>query len=259
MKGSKALQKITNGAVSFVKHNSPTILTCIGAVGVVGTAVLTGKSVVKASKLLEEAKEEKGEDLTKAETVKSCWKAYIPAAATCIASTACLIGASSVSIRRNAMLATAYKLSETAFSEYKEKVVETIGDEKEKIVREKVSEERIKKNPITKNEIIMTDYGDTQFYETLSGRYFKSDIEQIKKVVNYLNKDMLQDMLGTISLNEFYDELELERIDLGDELGWRVDKGLIEIDFTSKIADNGKPCIVLDYINAPHYGFNKFG
>ena len=243
---------------SITKH-SPEILTGIGIAGMITTTVLAVKATPKAIRLIEEAKEEKGEDLTKAETVKSCWKAYIPAAATCIASTACLIGASSVSIRRNAMLATAYKLSETAFSEYKEKVVETIGDEKEKIVREKVSEERIKKNPITKNEIIMTDYGDTQFYETLSGRYFKSDIEQIKKVVNYLNKDMLQDMFGTISLNEFYDELELERIDLGDELGWRVDKGLIEIDFTSKIADNGKPCIVLDYINAPYYGFNKFG
>ena len=243
---------------SITKH-SPEILTGIGIAGMITTTVLAVKATPKAIRLIEEAKEEKGEDLTKAETIKTCWKAYIPAAATCVASTACLIGASSVSIRRNAMLATAYKLSETAFSEYKEKVVETIGDEKEKVVREKVSEERIKKNPITKNEIIMTDYGDTQFYETLSGRYFKSDIEQIKKVVNYLNKDMLQDMFGTISLNEFYDELELERIDLGDELGWRVDKGLIEIDFTSKIADNGKPCIVLDYINAPHYGFNKFG
>lgn len=242
---------------SITKH-SPEILTGIGIAGMITTTVLAVKATPKAIRLIEEAKEEKGEDLTKAETIKTCWKVYIPAVATCIASTTCLIGASSVSIRRNAMLATAYKLSETAFSEYKEKVVETIGDEKAKVVREKVSEERIKKNPITKNEVIMTDYGDTQFYETLSGRYFKSDIEQIKKVVNYLNKDMLQDMFGTISLNEFYDELELERIDLGDELGWRVDKGLIEIDFTSKIADNGKPCIVLDYINAPYYGFDKF-
>ena len=258
MSKSKMAQLMRVAKTSITKH-SPEILTGIGIAGMITTTVLAVKATPKAIRLIEEAKEEKGEDLTKAGTVKSCWKAYIPAAATCIASTACLIGASSVSIRRNAMLATAYKLSETAFSEYKEKVVETIGDEKEKIVREKVSEERIKKNPITKNEVIMTDYGDTQFYETLSGRYFKSDIEQIKKVVNYLNKDMLQDMFGTISLNEFYDELELERIDLGDELGWRVDKGLIEIDFTSKIADNGKPCIVLDYINAPHYGFNKFG
>lgn len=258
MSKSKMAQLMRVAKTSITKH-SPEILTGIGIAGMITTTVLAVKATPKAIRLIEEAKEEKGEDLTKAETVKSCWKAYIPAAATCIASTACLIGASSVSIRRNAMLATAYKLSETAFSEYKEKVVETIGDEKEKIVREKVSEERIKKNPITKNEVIMTDYGDTQFYETLSGRYFKSDIEQIKKVVNYLNKDMLQDMFGTISLNEFYDELELERIDLGDELGWRVDKGLIEIDFTSKIADNGKPCIVLDYINAPYYGFNKFG
>ena len=258
MSKSKMAQLMRVAKTSITKH-SPEILTGIGIAGMITTTVLAVKATPKAIRLIEEAKEEKGEDLTKTETVKTCWRAYIPAAATCIASTACLIGASSVSIRRNAMLATAYKLSETAFSEYKEKVVETIGDEKEKIVREKVSEERIKKNPITKNEVIMTDYGDTQFYETLSGRYFKSDIEQIKKVVNYLNKDMLQDMFGTISLNEFYDELELERIDLGDELGWRVDKGLIEIDFTSKIADNGKPCIVLDYINAPYYGFNKFG
>lgn len=257
MSKSKMAQLMRVAKTSITKH-SPEILTGIGIAGMITTTVLAVKATPKAIRLIEEAKEEKGEDLTKAETIKTCWKAYIPAAATCVASTACLIGASSVSIRRNAMLATAYKLSETAFSEYKEKVVETIGDEKEKVVREKVSEERIKKNPITKNEIIMTDYGDTQFYETLSGRYFKSDIEQIKKVVNYLNKDMLQDMFGTISLNEFYDELELERIDLGDELGWRVDKGLIEIDFTSKIADNGKPCIVLDYINAPHYGFDKF-
>ena len=257
MSKSKMAQLMRVAKTSITKH-SPEILTGIGIAGMITTTVLAVKATPKAIRFIEEAKEEKGEDLTKAETIKTCWKAYIPAAAICVASTACLIGASSVSIRRNAMLATAYKLSETAFSEYKEKVVETIGDEKEKVVREKVSEERIKKNPITKNEIIMTDYGDTQFYETLSGRYFKSDIEQIKKVVNYLNKDMLQDMFGTISLNEFYDELELERIDLGDELGWRVDKGLIEIDFTSKIADNGKPCVVLDYINAPHYGFNKF-
>lgn len=257
MSKSKMAQLMRVAKTSITKH-SPEILTGIGIAGMITTTILAVKATPKAIRLIEEAKEEKGEDLTKAETIKTCWKAYIPAAATCVASTACLIGASSVSIRRNAMLATAYKLSETAFSEYKEKVVETIGDEKEKVVREKVSEERIKKNPITKNEVIMTDYGDTQFYETLSGRYFKSDIEQIKKVVNYLNKDMLQDMFGTISLNEFYDELELERIDLGDELGWRVDKGLIEIDFTSKIADNGKPCIVLDYINAPHYGFDKF-
>lgn len=257
MSKSKMAQLMRVAKTSITKH-SPEILTGIGIAGMITTTVLAVKATPKAIRLIEKAKEEKGEDLTKVETVKTCWKAYIPAAATCVASTACLIGASSVSIRRNAMLATAYKLSETAFSEYKEKVVETIGDEKEKIVREKISEERIKKNPISKNEIIMTDYGDTQFYETLSGRYFKSDIEQIKKVVNYLNKDMLQDMFGTISLNEFYDELELERIDLGDELGWRVDKGLIEIDFTSKIADNGKPCIVLDYINAPHYGFDKF-
>lgn len=256
MNRSKMAQFVRGVKMNVSKHG-PEILMGLGIAGMITTVVLAVKETPKALDLIAEAEDKKGEQLKKTEVVKATWKCYIPAAVTGATSIACLVGASTKHAKRNAALATAYKLSETALSEYREKVVETIGEEKEKVVREKVSEEKLKQNPIEKNEIIFTDNGDTQFYEPLSGRYFKSDIEHVNKIVNRLNKSMLHDMFGYITLNEFYEELGLDMVELGEDLGWNLDKGLIDIEFTSKIASNGKPCIVLDYINAPHYNYDK--
>ena len=62
----------------FLKRNSSTILTCVGAVGVIATTVTAVKSTPKALALLDHAKEEKGEDLTKLARVKIAGPAYIP-------------------------------------------------------------------------------------------------------------------------------------------------------------------------------------
>ena len=103
-----------------------------GIAGMITTTVLAVRSTPKALKLIEEKKKEEGVDkLTPAETVKTAWKCYIPAMVLGATSVGCLVGASRVSLRRNAALATAYKLSETALTEYREQVVETIGEKKE--------------------------------------------------------------------------------------------------------------------------------
>lgn len=52
----------------FFKKNSSTILTYIGAIGVAATAVMAVKETPKAIAMLDKAKEEKGEELTKLET-----------------------------------------------------------------------------------------------------------------------------------------------------------------------------------------------
>jgi hypothetical protein len=160
-----------------------------------------------------------------------------------------------VHARRTAALATAYKISETALTEYKDKVVETIGEKKEKQVRDKIDKDHIDKDPVSKKEVIITKAGETLCYDMLSGRYFKSDIEQIKKAVNELNRRMMNDMY--ISLNEFYDELGLSHTAIGYEIGWNIDSGLIETDFSSQIADDGTPCIVVGYSVAPKYNYSK--
>ena len=123
------------------------------------------------------------------------------------------------------------------------------------MIRDKIDKEHIDRDPVSKKEVIVTKAGETLCYDSLSGRYFKSDIEQIKKAVNELNKTMLRDMY--VSLNEFYDELDLAHTDMGDQIGWKVDNGLVEVDFSSQIAEDGTPCIVIRFDMPPKYDYSK--
>lgn len=259
--------------LSLSKHG-PEILTGFGIAGMITTTILAVKATPKALSLIEGEKKRQNQEIQKeaykngnesceeitrlkpVDVVKTTWKCYIPAAITCAVSTACLIGASSVNARRNAVLATAYKLSESALAEYKDKVVETIGEKKEEAIRNKVHKEQIEKNPVVKNEVIITEKGKTRCYDHLSGRYFNSDIDAIKKAVNILNERMLRE--NYVSLNEFYDCLDLDPTGLGDILGWNLDMKLIELDFSSQICKDGTPCIVIDFKIPPKYEYDRF-
>lgn len=244
----------------FTKKHSPEILTGIGIAGMITTTVLAVKATPNALVLLEDAefdkKDETGEELTVPEKIKVCWRCYIPATITGIASVTCIIGASSVNAKRNAALATAYSISQTALTEYKEKVVETIGEKKEKVVRQKVAQSKVDKQPVSNSEVIITEKGNTRFFEPLSGRYFDSDIETVRRIVNELNKRMIGGE-QYISLSEFYNEIGLKPTNISDRIGWRVDVDIIEIDFPAVKDENGKPCLSLDYLIEPTYDFDK--
>ena len=238
------------------KH-SPQILTGLGVAGLVTTTVLAVKATPKAVRLVEEEAYERKEELTPMEVVKVTWKCYIPTAISMSTSIACILFASSVHRKRNAALAAAYKLSETALIEYRDKVVETIGEKKEKVVREKVAEENIKNNPPQQNNVIVTGRGNDLYLEPISMRYFYSDKNTIDAIQNRLNAKMLGEVRGEISLNEFYDELGLECTDIGYDIGWNVDE-LIELDFVPVFAPDGKPCASISYLSRPKYGYSDF-
>jgi hypothetical protein len=240
----------------IVKH-SPEILTGLGIVGFITTTVLAVKATPKALELIEDKKNELEVDkLTPIETVKTTWKCYVPMGVSGVTSIACVLGAHSVHARRNAALATAYKLSETAFLEYQQKVVETIGDKKEKLIKEAIDKDHLEKNPVSSSEIIVTGKGTTRFYDMHSGRYFESTIDLLDKAVNNINREML--LHDYISLNEFYDELDLPRTNLGDDLGWSIDKGYVEIRRTPHLSEDDVPCIAISYNIAPRRDFSKY-
>lgn len=244
----------------FLGKHSPEILTGIGIAGMVTSTVLAVKATPKALVLLEEARTNKNgtleDKLTIVETVKVAWKSYVPAVAVGIASISCIIGASRVNYKRNAALATAYALSERTLINYRDKVVETLGEKKEKEVRDKISQDEIDKKPISSSQIIITPKGNTLFMDSITGRYFRSDLDSIKKAVIELNMEISHQ--NYISLNEFYSNIGLDRISNGDNLGWNIDNGYVEIDYSTCLADNDEPCIVIDYISQPKYDFDKF-
>lgn len=255
MKKSKFGEIFNSVSESLSKH-APELLIGFGVAGMLTTTVLAVKATPKAMKLIEEKKAElKKDKLTAAETVKATWKCYIPAASTAVASTACLIGSCKVSNKRNAVLATAYKIAETTHKEYRDKVIETIGEKKEQDIKEKIAQDRVNKNPVGTKEIIITDRGNMLCYDSLSDRYFKTDIDRIKRVVNELNRRMVYDMY--ISLNDFYNEVGLKTTKIGDDLGWNLDNGLIELDCTSALTEYDEPCLVLNYLVKPQYNYAK--
>lgn len=250
------VSKFVNNVKSSLSKHSPEILVGIGITGMVTTTVLAVKATPKALKLIEETKRaERKDKLTPIETVKATWKCYIPTVVTGVSSATCLICANRIHLRRSAALAAAYKISETALTEYREKVIETIGERKEEAVREKLNEKRMKDVPASKNEVVITAKGKTLCFDPLSGRYFKSDIDKIKNAVNELNSRVIS--YDYASLNDFYDELELPHIELGDDLGWNVDKKL-KMEYGATLSDEDEPCIVLEYLVAPKYGYSNF-
>lgn len=252
MKKTNITNFIKSAQFALSKH-SPEILTGLGIAGMVTTTILAVKATPKALKLMADEECEQDHRLTATEKVKTCWKCYIPAAVTGTVSIACLIGASSVNVRRNTALATAYKLSETALTEYREKVVETIGEKKEKVVRDAIAKDKVEKNPVNKQNVIVTGKGETLCYDELCGRYFRSDIDKLKKIENDLNRRMRDEMY--ISLNEFYYEIGLDGIGAGHDIGWNIDKGYIELTFSSQLAADGTPCLVVGFSNPPRYDF----
>lgn len=252
----KELAKSFLSLKTAIKKHSPEILTGIGIAGMITTTVMAVRATPKALILIEERKEEIGaEKLEAMDMVKTAWACYIPAAITGTLSVACLIGASSVNARRNAALATAYTLSESALKDYQGKVIEMFGEKKNEAVKDAIAKDKVEKNPVVTREVIITEKGNTLCYDAISGRYFKSDIEKIKKAECELNRQMLDDMC--VSLNDFYYEIGLDSVKLGDELGWNVDSGYIDLSFSSQLASDGTPCLVIDYSVAPRYDYRN--
>jgi hypothetical protein len=239
----KGLQNL-GGAIL---KNSPYILTGLGCAGVLTTALFTGHATLKAYELIKMEEYDKKEELTTQEIVKVTWKVFIPPVLMGITSIVCILGANSINANRNAALAALYSLSETAFREYKEKVVEQIGKSKEVRIRDDIAKDRVVNNPVGDRTILITGNGDVLCYDKLSDRYFRSSVEKIRQQVLNFSYNLISDMW--LDLNEFYYAIGIASTELGNKVGFDSDKvvnGIIEVEFSTQIASNGEPCVVIN-------------
>lgn len=246
------VMKALKDVPKILKRHSPEILTGIGIAGMIFTTVTAVKATPKALQLVDEREIKEGKRLTNSEIIKTTWKCYIPAAVTGVCSVGCLIGASSVNARRNAALATAYTISETALKEYKEKAVEVVGEKKEQAIRDAVARDKLEQAHVKDREFIVTGKGETPCFDPLTNTCFKSDIETLRRAENVLNRRLRNEM--RITINEFLLEIGLDQCDdsIGENMGWDVDKGDIEFDFSSQLVD-GIPYLVIGHYNPPQY------
>lgn len=236
----------------FIADNSPAILTGIGVAGVVATAYLTGQASIKAMRLLDYEEKllvvNKQPELTPKEKVAVVWKLYIPPVTTGLLTVTCIIAANRIGNRRAAAIAAAYSLTERAFEEYRNKVIEKIGERKEELVRADIAQDRLNENPPPSREVLMIGAGDVLCLEAFTGRYFTSNVETLRGAQNQINEIVFSDMFA--SLSDFYDIVGLPQTEFSDEMGWNVDKTL-NLHFSAAIAPDGRPCISFSFRVVP--------
>jgi len=121
--------------------------------------------------------------------------------------------------------------------------VEHIGDRKESRANDEIVADRIRKRPPVEENIIHTGDGDSLCWDSVSGRYFYSNIEKIKQTLNKLN-DQLFDV-GFISLNDYYARVGLRRVELGDLVGWSDKTGVIAWRISTTLTEGDKPCVAI--------------
>lgn len=195
----------------FFKRHSSTILTCLGAAGVIGTTVLSVRATPKALSLLDEAREEKGCDLTVAETVKAAWKPYIPAVIMGTSTIACIFGANYLNTRTQASLMSAYALLDNSYKEYRKKVNEVYGEDADLNIKREIVKSKFVNEP-------SIEEGKELFFDWNSCHYFESTMDEVKQAVNIFNQRFSS--IGFACINDFYDILGLEHVANGDRLGW---------------------------------------
>jgi hypothetical protein len=240
------------------------ILSGLAIAGLVATVVLAVKATPKALNKLELEKEYVGDEedimpenvkLTPKQTVKVVWKDYIPAAITGAATVSCIVGSHRISHKRISALAGLYSVTTKAFNDYKDKVVEKLGDNVHRAITDEVRTDKVEKTDITdKNPIIITGDGDCLCYDVYSGRYFRSNIEKLRKTENKLNQRIIHD--NYVCLNDMYYEWKLDSIKNGYDIGWNTNH-LIEFAFSSAIKDD-QPVLVVDYVVGPYYDYEKY-
>ena len=246
------LKALANALLVGAKKHSPEILIGLGITGAASSVMFAVKATPKAMILLDQKKQELGvEKLEAKEIIKTAAPVYIPTAVSFGVSVACIIGASSVNACRNAALTAAYTLSESTLRTYRDKVLETVGEDKEREIRQAAAIEQQQKTPEAQTVVVNNAAGQLKCFDSLSGRYFTATKNQIDKAVNEFNRQLRDDM--RISLNEWYDLVGLDQNKLGDMLGWDIDRGYIETCYASRLDEEGMPCLVVNYVEPPHY------
>lgn len=232
------LTEIAKMTQKVLHDNSPSILTAMGVSGTLATAYLTGKASFDAARRLGEGPPI--ENLTKREIIERIWDLYIPPIASAVVTVGCVIGSNHISSKRTAAAYSVVAVSEKMFAEYREKVIESHGERKEKLIRDEIAQDRINSNP---PPAIVMGSGEVLCCESHTGRYFMSDMESLRKARNDINAKLIGDMYAT--LDDFYYLLKLPQTSQSGALGWESDK-MLELDFSAVLTE-GKPCMVFSY------------
>ena len=228
----------------WVRNNSTKLLAGLA----IGTEALGFYFMHKEAPIVRDRLEELPEGATWKDKIKVAGPVYLPAVGMMLLSSGCIVGGCALGEKRVAIMSGLYTASEAALRKYEEKVVDAIGHEKANDIQQSIAQDLMREKPASQMNVCATGKGDQLFYEPLSGRYFTSEKNAVVAAMNEANRICVGEMW--IRVNEWFEQLGLEEVGLGDMVGWNVDH-LIDISFTPASTPDDRTCFVIGYYYPP--------
>ena len=238
------LKTLAKGILNWCKANPQIFITGLGIASSVVTAVTSAKCHAKAI----EADAGKSDNLL--DFAKRNWKCYVPAAISLSTTIFSIIALHGATNKKYQALAAAYSVSQLDLAELRSKFVEQV-----KVIQSGENKEKVAK---TLPDTTMVIFGDEQMLckDAITGRTFRSTPELLRKYCNNISEDLLN--YGACPLNDFYSQINLSQVGVGDELGWEGGK-TIEPQFRPVILESGSPAIEVAITPAPQPNWFKIG
>lgn len=242
----------------LLREHGPLVGIVTAGVGFTGSIISTVRATVKAVRHTDKVEEELDRTLTSTELVAENWKYYVSPALLWVGSVASLCFAAKSHNKSIKSLAALYAASETARKNLENGIVEKYGEGRYNEVQEEVAQKTLDQNPVTDATILETGHGSFLCYDPLSGRYFRSCVDHIKRCVNEFNNRICTQKYG-MSYNELFDTIspKFDSIIFGNDVGWGPEGGVADIRYTTKKASNDEPCLVMHYNTMPYPDFDR--
>lgn len=240
--------KLSNLIRTNTKQHSPTILSVLAGVGTLTTVYLTSKASFAASRLIDEKEANGGGPLLDPkerlmERTKLVWMLYIPTAVATTGTIICIVGANRVGANKTLAAQAALSVSQQVYSDYRDKVIEKFGENKDQAVRDAIAEDRVKKGA-PPADIMIAGPGNVLCCELFTGRFFSSDMESLRRAQNDLNDKLLK--RDYMTMGDFHYMLGIAQTTISSQLGWKSDKQM-ELKFSTVLTDDGRPCLAFEY------------
>lgn len=260
-----SVSRTASRAVLKTKVHSPTILFGVGVVGMVATTVTACRATLKLEEVMNESEkkaetaktldhpkyseEDRRRDLIiiRTQTAVKLAKLYAVPLALGTLSVVCLTGSHKILLSRNASLTAAYAAVDQAFKQYRKRVVEEFGEDKDRELmfegEERTIVEEGKNGPKKKQVKHVGPEGASmyaKFFREVSDDGLRNpnwspvpeyNLMYIRQIQGRMNQLLRAN--GHVFLNEVYDELGLNRTKAGQVVGWvwNSDNGDDWIDF----------------------------
>lgn len=236
----------------FIAKRSPAILTGAGIGAMALACYMFAKTAPKANLAVDNATNEKGEDLTKMEKAKVLAKEYAKPAAVATVAAVAIIGGAAAGAKKRAVLEAALSVTTTALTTQTNGIIEKYGKDALEAVRavgagQKIEEVvnkpsdisskgLLKKPLVVKKDVINNSEMTQMYWDEWRGVPFETTPTRIISAVAEANKLLRRQ--DELTMNEFYSLIDVKHFEdedmtcrMGDKFGWSNRLGPIELEY----------------------------